>query len=174
MGLWPKKHTFVCLWWRRQMWKLNTIKGKAVSWWLGYFQLFYLHILKAQGLIVVSIQNAVIVINILGIWYCPNIHCTKISFVWVIQITCGFPGGSVVKNPPANAGDTGDVDSIPGLGRSPGGGNGSPLQYSCREFHGQRSLAGYSPWGLKELDMTQWRSMHYNENKRQPSFITWD
>ena len=60
----------------------------------------------------------------------------------------------VVKNPPANAGDTGDVDSIPGLGRSPGRGS-SPLQYSCQEFHGQRSLAGYSPWGLKELDMAQ-------------------
>ena len=43
----------------------------------------------------------------------------------------GFPGGSVVKNPPANAGDTGDVGSIPGSGTSPGGGNGSPLQYSC-------------------------------------------
>ena len=40
----------------------------------------------------------------------------------------GFPGGSVVKNPPANAGDEG---SVPGLGRSPGGGNGNPLQYSC-------------------------------------------
>ena len=40
----------------------------------------------------------------------------------------GFPGGSVVKNLPANAGDTG---SIPELGRSPGGGNGTPLQYSC-------------------------------------------
>ena len=42
----------------------------------------------------------------------------------------GFPGGSVTKNLPANAGDTG---SIPGLGRSPGGGNGNPLQYSCLE-----------------------------------------
>ena len=42
----------------------------------------------------------------------------------------GFPGGSVVKNLPANAGDVG---SIPGLGRSPGEGNGSPLQYSCLE-----------------------------------------
>ena len=42
----------------------------------------------------------------------------------------GFPGGSVVKNLPANAEDTG---SIPGLGRSPGEGNGTPLQYSCRE-----------------------------------------
>jgi len=40
----------------------------------------------------------------------------------------GFPGSSVVKNPPANAGDLG---SIPGLGKSPGGGNGNPLQYSC-------------------------------------------
>ena len=39
----------------------------------------------------------------------------------------------VVKNPPANAGDVRDVDSIPGLGRSPGGGNGNPLQYSCLE-----------------------------------------
>ena len=39
----------------------------------------------------------------------------------------------VVKNPPANTGDTGDLGSIPGLERSPGGGNGNPLQYSCLE-----------------------------------------
>ena len=43
----------------------------------------------------------------------------------------GFPSGSVVENPPASTGDTGDVGSIPGWGRSPGGGNGNPLQYSC-------------------------------------------
>ena len=42
----------------------------------------------------------------------------------------GFPDGSVVKNLPANAADMG---LIPGLGRSPGGGNGNPLQYSCLE-----------------------------------------
>ena len=42
----------------------------------------------------------------------------------------GFPGASVVKNPPASAGDVG---LIPGLGRSPGEGNGNPLQYSCLE-----------------------------------------
>ena len=42
-----------------------------------------------------------------------------------------FPGGSVVKNLPANAEDTRDKDLIPGLGRSPGVGNGNPLQYSC-------------------------------------------
>ena len=41
----------------------------------------------------------------------------------------GFPGGTVVKNPPANAGDERDVGFIPGLGRSPGGGNGNPLYY---------------------------------------------
>ena len=56
----------------------------------------------------------------------------------------GFTGGSVVKNLPVNAGVTG---SIPGSERSPGGQNGSPLQYSCLEnLHGQRSLEGYSPW----------------------------
>ena len=43
----------------------------------------------------------------------------------------GFPGGSVVKNPPANAGATGDAGLIPGSGRSPEEGNGNPLQYSC-------------------------------------------
>ena len=45
----------------------------------------------------------------------------------------GFPGGSVVKNPRANVGDTGDAGSVPRLGRSPGGGNGNPLLYSCWE-----------------------------------------
>ena len=45
----------------------------------------------------------------------------------------GFPVGAVVKNPRANAGDARDMDLIPGLGRSPGGGHGNPLQYSCLE-----------------------------------------
>ena len=45
----------------------------------------------------------------------------------------GFPCGPVVKNPPANAGDSGDMGLIPGLGISPGEGNGNPLQYSCWE-----------------------------------------
>ena len=51
----------------------------------------------------------------------------------------------VVKNPPANAGDTGDEDLIPGLERSPGGGNVNPPVFLPGESHGQRSLAGYSP-----------------------------
>ena len=45
----------------------------------------------------------------------------------------GFPGGSGIKNLPANAGDIGDVNMISGLGRSPGGENGNPLQCSCLE-----------------------------------------
>ena len=45
----------------------------------------------------------------------------------------GFPGGTVVKSPPANAGDTAEAGLIPGLGRSSGGGNGSLLHYSCLE-----------------------------------------
>ena len=62
----------------------------------------------------------------------------------------------LVKNPPAKAEDVRDVSSIPGLGRSPGGGHGNPLQSSCLENpHGQRSLAGHSLWGYKELDMTE-------------------
>ena len=43
----------------------------------------------------------------------------------------GSPGGSVIKNPPAKAGDGGDTGSIPEQGRSPGEGNDNPLQYSC-------------------------------------------
>ena len=50
----------------------------------------------------------------------------------------------------------GDLGSTPELGRSLGGGHGNPLQYSCLENpHGQRSLAGYSPWGRRESDTTE-------------------
>ena len=45
----------------------------------------------------------------------------------------GYPGGAMVKNMPASAGDTRDMGSIPGLGKSPEEGNGNPLQYSCLE-----------------------------------------
>ena len=62
----------------------------------------------------------------------------------------GFPSDSMVKNPPANAGDTGDTGSIPGSGRSPGEGNSNPLQYFLSgKSNGQRSLEGYSPWSRR-------------------------
>ena len=56
----------------------------------------------------------------------------------------GFPGGTVVKNPPASGGDTGDMGLIPGSGRFPGGGNGNPLTPVLLpgKSHGQRSLEG--------------------------------
>ena len=66
----------------------------------------------------------------------------------------GFPGDSDGKESTCNAGDLG---LVPGLGRFPGRGPGNhPLQYSCLENpRGQRSLAGYSPWGRKESDTTE-------------------
>ena len=65
----------------------------------------------------------------------------------------GFPGGSDCKESTCNVGD---LDLIPELGKSPGGGLGNCLQYSCLENpHGQRRLVGYSPWGCKESDMTE-------------------
>ena len=60
--------------------------------------------------------------------------------------------------------NVGDLGLIPGSGRSPGGGHGNPLQYSCLENpHGQRSLAGYSPWDYKESDMTEQATKHKKE-----------
>ena len=61
----------------------------------------------------------------------------------------GFPGGAVVKNPPAGL--------IPGLASSPGEENGNPLQYSCLENSMNRGdwQAINSPWGYKESDVTE-------------------
>ena len=61
-----------------------------------------------------------------------------------------LPGGSVVKDPSAPAGDTG---LIPGGGRSPGGGNGNPLQYACLENPMHRGAR--RPWVVKEPDTTE-------------------
>ena len=71
----------------------------------------------------------------------------------------GFPGSSDSKESACNEGDLG---LIPVLGRSPGGGHGSPLQYSCLENpHELRSLVGYSPWVCKESDMTEQLSIQH-------------
>ena len=61
----------------------------------------------------------------------------------------------MVKNLPANAGDIRDVGSIPGLGRSPGGGHGNPLQYSCLENPMDRGVWWVWSMGCKESDTTE-------------------
>ena len=74
----------------------------------------------------------------------------------------------MVKNLPANAGDVGDAVSILGLGRPPGVGNGNPLQYSCLESSIDRGTwqGTYSPWGLRESDMTE-HTLAHKEGKRE-------
>ena len=80
----------------------------------------------------------------------------------------------VVKNLPASGGDIRDVGSVSGSGRSPGVGNGNPLQYSClsrQELHGQRSLVGYSQWTHEESDTTECVShthTHTNTDTHSP------
>ena len=70
-----------------------------------------------------------------------------------VSIEMGFLGGSDGKESACNVGDLG---SVPGMGRSPGGGHGNPLQNSYLENpHGQRSLVGYSPWSRKESDTSE-------------------
>ena len=69
----------------------------------------------------------------------------------VFKLEWGFPRGSYGKESTCNVGDLG---LIPGLGRSPGEEKDYPLQYSGLENSKERGLAGYSPWGCKESDMT--------------------
>ena len=67
----------------------------------------------------------------------------------------GFPGGSVVKNPSANARDAGEVGLIPGLGRSPGGANGNSLQYSSLGNPMDRRAWRATVYGIPKSDLTK-------------------
>ena len=66
----------------------------------------------------------------------------------------GFPNGSVVKNPPASAGNMRDESLIPESGRSSGGGHGNPLQYSCLENAMDRGARRATVQRVAELDTT--------------------
>ena len=72
----------------------------------------------------------------------------------------GVSGGSVVKNLPANARDIGDASLIPGSGRSPGGGNGTPHQYSCLENSTDRGAWQATVHKTAEWDMTEQLRRH--------------
>ena len=85
--------------------------------------------------------------------------------IWILNINWASQEVLVVKNLASNAGDTRDAGSTSGSGRSPGEGSGNPPTpvFLPGEFHGQRSLRGYSPWGCKESDTTE----------RQSNMINW-
>ena len=84
-------------------------------------------------------------------------------FMWILLETfknhLGLPGGWMVKNPPANAGDAGDRGSIPGSGGSPGEGNGKSLQYSCLEIPWAVEPSGLQSTGLQRV-RHDWATEH--------------
>ena len=85
----------------------------------------------------------------------------SILYVYIYIYThMGFPGDSVVRNLPANAGDAGDVSSVPGLGRSPGEGNGNPLQYSCLGNPMARGAWWATVQGITKSNGLKWLSTH--------------
>ena len=84
---------------------------------------------------------------------CRGIKTIKATLATALALPAGFPGSSDSKESVCNAGD---ASSLPGLGRSPEEGNGQPIPvFLPGEFHGERSLVGYSSWGHKESDVTE-------------------
>ena len=146
------------------MWKFKAYDYSLYYWWANINTLWkYLNVscITELGVSTVSL-----------IYFCGLAHFEFGTFLTEIEAkypdcsntysTSGFPGGSDSKE---SACDDGDLGLILGLGRSSGGGN--PLQYSCLENpHGQRSLAGYSPWRHNESDTTEQHStqhiQHFN------------
>ena len=94
-------------------------------------------------------------------WSRDQAHVSNVSCIWQADSLPLSHLGSPFDSKESSC-NVGYLGSIPGLGRSPGGGHGNPLQYSCLENpHGQRSLVGYSSWGRIELDPTEWlRTTH--------------
>ena len=78
----------------------------------------------------------------------------------------GFPGGAVVKNPPASAGTAGDEGLIPGLGRSPGIGNGNTLQNSCLENSIERGVWWATDHWAAKSDTTEHMHAHTHTHTR--------
>ena len=94
-----------------------------------------------------------------GIMYQLILWMRKFSFPSGSLNTPGFPGGAVVKNWPASAGNSRDVGSIPGSGRSPGEGNGSPLLYSCLQ---------------NSMDRRAWQTTVHGVTKSQTRLSDWE
>ena len=94
----------------------------------------------------------------------PHPHAHTHTEIWASQVV------QCLKNLPANSGDTG---SIPGWGRSPGEGNGNPFQYSCLGNPMDRALAGSSPWGHNDSDMTEHVHLRSRKNVHRVKRDDW-
>ena len=93
-----------------------------------------------------------------------------------IGLYAGLPGWLVVKNPPGNAGDIRDVGLIPGSERSPGGGHGNPLQYSCLENAWTEELGGLQAIALQRVGLKQFSTQAREiilDNLGGPDWISW-
>ena len=106
------------------------------------FSLWCLPLMWSTGSVVVA--HGLCCSEACGVFLEQGSNLCPLNWQWILYLstTPSFPLSSVGKESACNAGDLG---SVPGLGRSPGEGNGNPLQYSCLpgEPHGQRSLAGF-------------------------------
>ena len=102
----------------------------------------------------------------------PSMWAFILLGIWMgSSLPLGFPSGSAVKNPPAIQ-QPQETRSIPGSGRSPGGGYGNLLQYSCLgESQGQRNLVSYSPRGCKESDTIVATEHHFFVWRTSPCLI---
>ena len=76
----------------------------------------------------------------------------RYTYLHYVYTLMGFLGGAVVKNSPASAGDARDLGSIPGSGRSPGGGNGNPLQYLDWEIPRTEEPGGLQSMGSQKVE----------------------
>ena len=93
-----------------------------------------------------------------------KIHRLQLRLYINLPSFLGFPSGLVVKNLPVNSGAAGDLSSIPGLGRSPGKGNGNPLQCSCLENPMDRGAWRATVYGVAKsrTRLSNWALMHHH------------
>ena len=98
-----------------------------------------------------------------------QVCCIAGSF-FTIWATRGFPGGSSGKDPTCQWGDVRDMGSVPGLGRSPGGGHGNPLQYSCLENPMDRGVWQAAAHSVTKSDMTEHTHTHTHTHTHSSLF----